>query len=101
MIWARFSVLNLFILTIMLEASDRKAGDLRSSRYIRRVSRVARYEAGSDSRDHRESLPIPPPAETKEGAWERKIERAIEIRESTAKAREGKPVAFPMRRARA
>ena len=38
-----------------------------------------------------------PPAKSSDS----KIERALEIRASTAKAREGKPVAFPTRRTRA
>jgi hypothetical protein len=62
---------------------------------------VARY-GGSDDRDpDRDAKPIAPPATSKEGAWEKRIERAMEVREGTAKAREGKPVAFPLRRARA
>lgn len=32
--------------------------------------------------------------------WSRKTERALEIRESTAKARADKPIAFPTRRVR-
>jgi hypothetical protein len=69
-------------------------------RYIEKVFGLARYQ-GSDGRNSdRDARPLAPPA-AKEGAWEKKIERAMEIRESTAKAREGKPVSFPLRRARA
>lgn len=41
-----------------------------------------------------------PPEEAKDRQLAKKIERALEIRESSAKARKGKPVSFPTRRAR-
>jgi hypothetical protein len=41
-----------------------------------------------------------PPQNSKTGDWARKTERALEIRESTVKAREGKPLTFPTRRVR-
>ena len=43
---------------------------------------------------------VRPPDTRKQADWSRKIERALEIRESTAKARADKPIAFPTRRAR-
>jgi hypothetical protein len=52
-----------------------------------------------ETRKQREPV-LRPPQKTKDVDWSRKTERALEIRESTAKAREGKPLAFPTRRAR-
>jgi hypothetical protein len=42
--------------------------------------------------------PLPQPREA--DASQKKIERALEIREASSKAREGKPLVFPTRRSR-
>jgi hypothetical protein len=41
------------------------------------------------------SLPVSAPSKAKESEWAVKIERALQIRESSAEARRGKPMSFP------
>jgi hypothetical protein len=43
----------------------------------------------------KKSSPVSPPPKVKESEWASKIEIAMEIRESSAEARKGKPLSFP------
>jgi hypothetical protein len=47
--------------------------------------------------DAGKKAPLTPPKGSKEGKWATKIERAMQIRQASAEARKGKPLAFPTR----
>jgi hypothetical protein len=50
--------------------------------------------------DEKRTSPLTPPAKREESRSNGKIERALEVRKSSSKAREGKPLAFPTQRHR-
>lgn len=45
-------------------------------------------------------IPLAPPKDTTAKLVTEKVQRALEVRESSAKAREGRPLAFPTQRVR-
>lgn len=46
-------------------------------------------------RNARKALPVSAPSKGKESEWAAKVEIALQVRESSAEARKGKPMSFP------
>jgi hypothetical protein len=90
----------------MLEASDGKEEPTPLWRilHIGRTdvrSKATATDEGAVMKTQKQGEPVVRPPDTHTHTdWSRKTERALEIRESTAKARADKPIAFPTRRAR-